>query len=157
MKLSHNKDLGLLILRVVVGIVFAVHGYMKFMGIAGTIGFFGGLGLPAFMAYVVATVELVGGLSLIVGFGSKVASALLAFTMLVAIVKVHGPKGFSASAGAGGYEYVLTLLAATLGIFFAGPGKYSVGACCGCPVSKGACPADCCCDCDCSKKVEKKA
>lgn len=148
MKLSHNKDLGLLILRVVIGIIFAVHGYMKFTGIAGTIGFFGVLGFPAYMAYVVAAVEFVGGISLIIGFGSKVASALLAITMLVAIVKVHGPKGFSA--GAGGYEYVLSLLAATVGILFTGPGKYSVGSSCGCPVSQGTCPADS--QCDCSKK-----
>lgn len=153
MKLSHNKDLGLLILRVVVGIVFAAHGYMKFMGIAGTIGFFGSLGFPAFMAYVVAAVELVGGISLIVGYGSKVASILLAFTMLVAIVKVHGPKGFM---GAGGYEFTLTLMAASLGIFFAGPGKYSIGSNCGCFAKEGTCATDAAC-CTCAKSEGNKA
>ncbi len=134
MKAIHNYNLGLLVLRVVVGLVFVVHGYMKFAGLAGTIGFFAMLGLPAFLAYVVATVELLGGLSLIIGYGSKVSSALLAFVMLVAIIKVHGPKGYMNS------EFVLTLLAANVAIFFAGSGAYALGSSCGCPVKEGSCP-----------------
>ncbi|MBU3668717.1 MAG: DoxX family protein [Candidatus Taylorbacteria bacterium] len=133
MKAIHNTDIGLLILRIVVGLVFIVHGYGKVTGIDQTIGFFGMLGFPAVLAYVVAYVELLGGISLVIGYGSKISSALLAFTMLVAIIKVHGPKGFNNS------EFVLTLMAANLAIFFAGSGKYALGAKCGCPVKEGTC------------------
>ncbi len=135
MKAVHNKDLGLLILRVVVGIIFIVHGYAKVTNIGGVVGFFGMLQLPAFLAYVVAYVELLGGVSLVIGYGSKVSSVLLAFTMIVAIIKVHGPKGFANS------EFVLTLLAANLAIFFAGSGKYSIGPKCGC-LKEGVCPTE---------------
>lgn len=134
MKAIHNKDIGLLILRIVVGVIFIVHGYAKITGIDNVIGFFTMLHLPAFLAYVVAYVEFLGGISLVVGYGSKVSSALLAFIMLVAIVKVHGPKGF------GNSELVLSLLGANLAIFFAGAGAYGFGSKCGCPVSEGTCP-----------------
>lgn len=135
MKVVHNKDLGLLILRVVVGIIFIVHGYGKITGIGGTIGFFGMLGLPAFLAYVVAYVEFIGGISLVIGYGSKIAAALLAFIMLVAIIKVHGPKGF------GNSEFPLVLLASNLAILFAGSGRYAAGPSCGC-LSEGSCPVE---------------
>ncbi len=134
MKAVHNKDIGLLILRLVVGTIFIVHGYGKVTGIDNVIGFFTMLQLPTFLAYVVAYVEFLGGISLVIGYGSKISSALLAFIMVVAIVKVHGPKGFANS------EFVLTLLAANLAIFFAGAGKYGFGSSCGCPVQEGTCP-----------------
>jgi putative oxidoreductase len=136
MHMTHNKNLGLLVIRIVTGIIFMVHGYAKFAGIGGTVGFFAMLGIPAFFVYVVAFVEFFGGLSLIIGYGSKVASALLACTMLVALIKVHGPRGF------GNSELVLTLLATNLGIFFAGSGEYAVGSSCGCPTKEGTCPID---------------
>lgn len=133
----HNKDFGLLVIRVIVGVVFVVHGYQKLQGMEGVIGFFGKLGFAPFLAYVVAWVELLGGLSLIIGYGMKVASALLAITMIVAMMKVHGANGFSV--GKGGYEFVLTLFAVTTGLLYTGPGKYSIGSACGCPVKDGVC------------------
>ena len=99
--LTHNKSLGLLILRVVVGVIFIMAGYMKFVHMneaQGTIAFFAAVaGLPAFAAYLVATVEILGGVSLIVGYGSKIAAALLSIVMIVAIITVHTKVG--------GYEY----------------------------------------------------
>lgn len=142
----HNKDFGILILRVIVGAIFAIHGYEKLSGIAGVIGFFAGLGIAPFWAYVVAWVEFLGGISLIIGFGSKIASALLAIVMMTAIIKVHGQNGFAV--GRGGYEFVLTLFAAAAALLYTGPGRYSIGSNCGCPVKKGTCPAG---DCTCGK------
>lgn len=133
----HNKDFGLLIMRVVVGAVFVVHGYQKLQGMEGVIGFFGKLGFAPLLAYVVAWVEFLGGISFIIGYGMKISSALLAITMIVAMVKVHGPNGFSV--GKGGYEFVLTLFAVATGFLYTGPGKYSIGAKCGCPVKDGVC------------------
>jgi uncharacterized membrane protein YphA (DoxX/SURF4 family) len=139
MMASHNKSVGLLLLRVATGLVFLVHGYLKIVMMSdpqGTIAFFASIGLPAFCAYLVAYVELLGGISLIVGYGSKIFSALLAIVMIVALIKVHIPMGWLAS------ELPITLLGATLGIFFAGAGKYGLGSDCGCPVGKGTCPVD---------------
>lgn len=140
--LFHNKDFGLLIIRVIVGAVFMVHGYQKLQAMSMIIGFFGTLGFSSFWAYLVAWVEFLGGISLIIGFGSKIASALLAIVMLTAFIKVHGPKGFSVAMG--GYEFVLTLFAVTVGLLYTGPGRYSIGSACGCPVKDGSCPADVC-------------
>lgn len=126
----HNKDLGLLLIRVTAGIVFMVHGYQKLSDLQGTVGFFDGLGMAAFFAYVVAVVEFLGGISFIIGYGSKIAGVLLAIVMLVAFFVVHLPNGFSVSAG--GYEFVLALFGAALGIAFAGPGRYGFGPDCGC-------------------------
>lgn len=142
----HNKDFGLLVIRVIIGAIFVVHGYQKLQGMEGVVGFFGSLGFAPFLAYLVAWVEFLGGISLIIGYGTKIAAALLAITMLVAIVKVHGPNGFSA--GKGGYEFVLALFAVSVGLLYTGPGRYSIGARCGCPVKDGVCAAtDTGCDC----------
>lgn len=121
---------GLVILRVVVGIVFAMHGWQKLteMGLGGVSGFFGSLGIPApmLMAVIVIFVELVGGIALILGVGTRIAAALLAITMVVAILTVHMPNGFFASNG--GYELPLALLGATLFLALIGPGSMSVDA-----------------------------
>ena len=133
----HNKDFGLLIIRVIIGAVFVVHGYEKITSIAMVSGFFAKLGFAPFLAYAVAWIEFLGGLSLIIGYGTKVSAGLLAVIMLVAMVKVHGPNGFSV--GKGGYEFVLTLFAVTVGLMYTGPGMYSIGSKCGCPVKEGVC------------------
>jgi putative oxidoreductase len=95
-------------------------------GIEGTIGFFASVGIPmpAVMAWVVALVEAVGGLALILGVAVPVFAAALAINMAVALLTVHLSKGFSVSGG--GYEFVLTLLAGSVCLCFAGPGVLAV-------------------------------
>ena len=128
---SHNKDYGLLVMRVIVGAIFMVHGYMKFTGAPGGIAFFDSIHLGSFWFYLVATVELVGGLSLIVGFGSKAAAMLLAIISIVAAIKTG-----AAGKGISGYEYLFVLFGTTFGLSLIGPGRYSIGPSCGCPVGK---------------------
>ncbi len=117
-----------MVLRVVVGIVFAAHGWQKLsmMGFDGVAGFFGSLGvpLPMLAAVVVTLLELVGGIALILGIGTRVVAALLAVDMLAALLLVHLPNGIFVSNN--GYELVLLLLAA--GVYFAlvGPGPFSL-------------------------------
>ncbi|GAB4423471.1 MAG: DoxX family protein [Anaerolineae bacterium] len=130
---QNNKTLaewGLVVLRVVVGLVFLVHGGQKLLmfGLGGTAGFFGSLGIPLPMvaAVVVIAVELLGGLALLLGLGTRYVALLLAGDMLVAILTVHLPAGFFVSDG--GYEFVLTLLAASLFFALAGPGLLSLDA-----------------------------
>lgn len=123
-------NLALTILRIVIGITFFAHGWQKLFtnGIPGVTGFFGSLGIPAagFFAVVVTLVELLGGLALILGIGTRIAASLLAITMLVAMFTVHLPNGFFASNG--GYELVLLLFAGCVALGLTGAGSYSVDA-----------------------------
>ena len=118
---------GLTILRITVGAVFLAHGYQKLfhMGFHGVAGFFGhaGIPLPMASAVVVTLVEFVGGILLIAGVGTRVAAALLAVDMVVAILVVHLKHGFFAPMG---FEFPLTLLAATLCLALAGGGMLSL-------------------------------
>jgi putative oxidoreductase len=126
---SGRPDLALALLRIVVGGVFIAHGLMKLLsfGYAGTTGFFTKLGipLPGVAAAVVIIVECLGGLALVLGAGARIAAALLAIDMLGAIyfAKLHG--GFFAP---NGFEFELTLLAASLALALGGAGTASVDA-----------------------------
>jgi putative oxidoreductase len=118
---------GLTILRVTVGILFLVHGYQKLfhMGFHGVAGFFGhaGIPLPLVSAVVVTLVEFVGGILLIAGIWTRIAAALLAVDMAVAILVVHLKHGFFNPMG---FEFPLTLLAATLCLALSGGGMFSL-------------------------------
>ncbi len=117
---------GLAVLRVVVGIVFFMHGYQKLfkMGIHGVTGFFTHLGipLPGFFAVVVTLVELVGGILLITGLATRIPAALLAIDILMAILTFHIKNGFFGS----GVEFPLTLLAGAICLALAGGGSASL-------------------------------
>lgn len=118
----------ILILRIAVGVVFAAHGGQKLfmMGFDGVADFFGMLGIPLPMvaAIGVTLVELVGGIALILGLGTRYVAGLLTLDMLVALVLVHLPNGIFVSEG--GYELVLVLAAAALFFSLSGPGAWSV-------------------------------
>jgi putative oxidoreductase len=124
---SKLQSCGLTVLRITVGIVFLAHGYQKlfkfgFHGVAGMLGHLG-IPLPAFFAVVVTLVEFVGGVLLIAGLATRVAAALLAIDMLVAILAVHLKKGFFNPTG---IEFPLTLLAAVICLAMAGGGAFSL-------------------------------
>ena len=117
---------GLTILRVVVGIVFFVHGLQKLflMGFGGVAGMMEGLGVPApgLFAIMLMLVELLGGLALILGFFTRIVAIPLAVDMLVATLTVHLPNGFFTIPN-DGYEFTLVLLAASVALAVAGPGE----------------------------------
>jgi putative oxidoreductase len=116
------------ILRIVTGFLFAAHGWQKFneFTIAGTQAAFAQMGVPAanLVAPVVATLELVGGVALILGVLTRVFAALLAVDMLGALFLVHASAGIFAATG--GYELVLILAAAAVAVALVGAGKVSV-------------------------------
>ena len=116
-----NQDLGLLLVRIALALVFIIHGYGKLTGLAGVETFFGNLGIPAFFVYVVTFVEFFGGFAMLLGIFTRIFGFLLAINMFFAIYLVKFSQGFS-----GGYELELTLLLASLAIALAGPGKYSI-------------------------------
>jgi putative oxidoreductase len=124
--------LGLLILRLVVGLTLAAHGAQKLFG------WFGGSGMTGWTqavtklrirpaqpwAWVAALSEFGGGLLLALGFLSPLGSLAIAGAMLVAIATVHFPRGFFVTKG--GYEFNLTLIAAVAALALIGPGAYSL-------------------------------
>src|SRR5580700_8008048 len=120
-----TQPLGIAILRIVVGIVFAAHGAQKLftIGIGGVTHMFQGLGIPMahIAAIVVTLVEFVGGIALILGLFTRYAAILLAIDMAVAVLKVHLHNGFFSSKG--GHEFPLILLAACVALALAGPGS----------------------------------
>ena len=106
------------VLRVVLGVTFLIHGAAKFQGgIGNTAGFFESLGLPGFSAYIVALIELVGGLAMVLGVGTRIISILFAIVLAVAIVKVKLAGGFLGNGQMAGYELDLALL--SMSIFLA--------------------------------------
>ena len=110
-------------LRVVVGIIFIYAGWTKLqMGNAAIAGFFGGAGIPApaFFAFVVTWVELLGGIALVVGLWTKVAAKLLTIIMLVATIIMWSSKGF------GDAQLPLVMLASCFTLFCLGGGRYSM-------------------------------
>ncbi|KQL43550.1 oxidoreductase [Brevibacillus choshinensis] len=123
-------DLGLLIIRLVIGLSFAAHGTQKLFGwfggygLKGTGGWLDSIGVKpgVMMALLAGLGELVGGLLFAAGVGTWVGALLIAFTMLIAIVKVHGQNGYWATQN--GYEYNLTLIAVAIGVALIGPGAY---------------------------------
>lgn len=119
---------GLLVARVVLGIIMLAHGIQKWMGIEGVVGMFQDMiGLPGFLAYVTAAVELVGGLALIVGFKVRIASILIGIIMVGAIVTVKIPMvGFFGNGQMAGWEYDLSLLALAVLLSLSGSQLFSI-------------------------------
>ena len=123
-----TKHWGIAILRVMVGIVYLAHGGQKVFvyGFSGVSGAFGQMGipLPEVMGPFVGLLELVGGVLLVLGVGTRWVSILFAIEMAVAVLKVHLSNGFFLPRG---FEYALTLFAASCAIALEGPGPAALG------------------------------
>ncbi|CCQ92006.1 putative membrane protein [Nitrospina gracilis 3/211] len=122
-------EIGLLILRVAVGVVFVYHGSMKLFGPGGVSGFAGtlaqlGVPTPGINAWLATLAEFLGGMALIFGVYARWATLPLIFVMLVAILTVHGPNGFSMRNN--GFEYQFTLIAALAAIFLTRSEKWHI-------------------------------
>jgi putative oxidoreductase len=119
------SQIAALVLRLVLGAIFVVHGAMKFLQMAGMVQFFSKIGvpLPGVAVPTVALVEVIGGLALILGLGlgTRILAVLLAIDMVFAIVMVKLQAGL-----VGGYEYELVLLAGLVAIALNGAGQLAL-------------------------------
>lgn len=122
-------DVGVLILRLVLGLTMAAHGYNKFFGgggLKGTAGWFDSMGMKPgmFHARVAATTEMAAGLGLAVGLLTPVPAAGFVALMLVAAWTVHKDNGFFIVKE--GWEYNLILAVAAVGVATLGAGRLSL-------------------------------
>jgi putative oxidoreductase len=132
-----TNDIPLAVCRLVLGIIFFIHGSQLALGWFGGYGFSGTmhfmtvqLGIPAVFAAISILVQFLGALGLIVGLLSRIAAFGIACVMIVAIIKVHLAVGFfmnwyGAQKGEG-YEYHLLVLAICLLIMVKGAGALSI-------------------------------
>jgi putative oxidoreductase len=113
-----KSEVGTLILRLFLGVSFFIHGVSKFQnGIENTMGWFDSLGIPGFVGYIVAIIELVGGLLLTIGFGTRYIAALFVFIMIGAIWKVKLAAGFMGNGQGTGFELDLAFAVMAIYIF----------------------------------------
>lgn len=145
------RSLGLLMLRVVIGVIMMSHGYPKLFGgkdkaeelpddtkeklgegfvefmeqggVEATTGMMEQMDIPnpQANAWALALAEFGGGLALVLGWKARPAAAAIAFSQLVAVNKVHAQQGL-----VGGYEFNASLIAGAGCIALAGPGKLSL-------------------------------
>lgn len=127
-----NNSIANIMLRVPVGIILSAHGSQKLFawfggyGLEGTGQWMESIGLaPGFlMALLAGSAEFFGGIALMLGFLTRPAAIVSAFTMIIAIFSVHFSNGLFMSNN--GYEFALTLLAVNVALAIQGGGKYSV-------------------------------
>lgn len=121
---------GLLLVRVVVGLTMAAHGYNKFFGggrIPGTARWFDSMGMRpngTVHAVAAASTELGGGLLFAAGLLTPLAAAGIVGLMVVAAWTVHRSEGFFIVKS--GWEYNLILAVVAVGVAVVGPGKWSL-------------------------------
>jgi putative oxidoreductase len=124
--LDRMQPLALVALRLTLGIIFIAHGSHKVFGhlqeAASTVG---GLGLPAWLGYVSAFTEFVGGILVILGALTRFVAFALLINMSVAIAKVHWKHGLM---GNGGFEFPLALWTIAFALIFFGAGPISIDA-----------------------------
>ncbi len=125
------NSLALLIVRVTLGVIFLAHGMQKLLGvfdgpgIAKVAKMLEGIGFmyPTLWAWILSLSETIGGLFLVLGIMPRLSSGFITIIMLVAIFRVHGPKGFFMANG--GFEYPLLILVTAISFMLTGGGKFS--------------------------------
>lgn len=117
---ENMATLGLVALRVVVGIIFIKHGWDKWQDMGQTTAFFASQGIPLakLSAYLVGTVELIGGLMVLLGIYAKEAAKFLVVVMVVALLVVHTRAPWARA------ELPLALLGGALAISGLGAGPW---------------------------------
>ena len=125
-------NLGLLLIRLIFGMVMVAHGAQKLFGwfggygLAGTGGFFESLGFRPGRTFAAAAAlsEFIGGWLFVLGILGPVGPALILAVMLVASISVHWRNGLFAATN--GVEVPLLYATAVVGVALIGFGSYSL-------------------------------
>ena len=123
-----QTELAHTLLRISYGMILFAHGYLlkvQTFTIAGTVGFFESLGLPAIAAYLVIFGEVIGGLALIFGLFTRLA-AWLSLPIMLGAIWPHVGNGWVFSAQGGGWEFPAILAVMAIVIGLAGPGRWAL-------------------------------
>ncbi len=134
---GHVQPYALTVVRLVLGIIFLMHGSQKVLGLFGggglaaTVQGMTQMGMPALLAYVVSFTEFLGGIALLFGLLTRLAALGIMIDMIGAIATVHGKNGFFINwflkPGVGhGYEYNLALISMSLALILGGSGPLAV-------------------------------
>jgi len=125
--LDRLQPLALLLMRLSLGCIMTVHGYHKvFGGLQHFAHMVGGMGIPAWLGYLAAFTELLGGLLLIVGFFTRPAALAICIDLTVAIWKVHLHNGLLGSPDRPGFEFPLAAATLAFALIFFGAGPIAV-------------------------------
>ena len=125
---SRTAPYAALLLRVSLGILSLAHASLKLFVFtpAGTAKFFGSMGLPPTLAYVIISAEVLGGIALVLGLWTRVAAVALVPILLGAIFTVHGAAGFFFTNQNGGWEFPAFWIVALLVQALLGDGIYAL-------------------------------
>jgi putative oxidoreductase len=120
---------GLLLVRLVMGLAFILHGWPKIQNPTGWMNAMGDSAVPSFLQALAALAEFGGGIGLIVGLLTPIAAFGIVCQMLGALLLVHIPQGHPFVSQAGpSYELALVYLVAAILLIVIGPGKWSLDA-----------------------------
>jgi putative oxidoreductase len=123
-----NQGFGMTITRIALGIVLFAHGYIlkvETFTIAGTVGFFESIGLPAIAAYLVVAGEILRGIALILGAFTRLA-AWLSLPILLGATWMQLGNNWVFSAEGGSCEFPILLVALAVAVGLRGAGKYAI-------------------------------
>lgn len=128
MNIHNQQNLGMLVLRIALGVVLLVHSlYLKLVifTLPGTANFFVSIGLPGWLAYVVFTAEVITGTAIILGVYPRQA-ALAIVPILLGATWAHFPNGWLFTNAKGGWEYPLFLAVIAFALACVEPGEYVI-------------------------------
>lgn len=124
--LNSLQPIGLLLLRIALGVIFLFHGYPKLAHLRGNLqmqNFFIEHGMPGYFLYIAGVIETFGGGLLLLGLFTRPAALFVGAEMCVAIWKVHSAHGYF---GVNDYQLPFALAAACFALATVGAGMISV-------------------------------
>ncbi len=128
--MTDYQSWALLIMRLVLGSIFFLHGAQKVFGWFGGPGLHGfvawitSLGVPQFLAYLAAFAEFIGGCFMFLGIATELGALLIIPVMIGAVIMVHWPHGYFDQNH--GFEYPLNLILFALAVIIGGPGEFAL-------------------------------
>jgi len=125
--MKRNIDLGILILRISIGVLMLLHGIAKIGHLEFIKMSLSANGLPEFIAYGTYLGEIIAPILIIIGFRTRIAAAVFAFNALTAMLLVHASTIFTLSeVGGWAVELLGLYLFGAVALIFSGAGKYAV-------------------------------